>query len=123
MRSPQTGILVSIYALESNIKPLTLLEVLDVRRRERDADFVDLGGRKGRASRVVFLILRDVAHRGAVTIESAVAAWGEQACEQGRDGVANGIELTEGRLLESEGRLAPAWFCESPRRKVCVRRK
>ena len=41
----------------------TLLEVLDVAARERDADFVDLGGGHGGTGRVVFLFtLSDVTH-------------------------------------------------------------
>ena len=44
---------------------LTLLEVLDVAARERDADFVDLGGGHGGTGRVVFLFtLSDVTHPG-----------------------------------------------------------
>ena len=41
----------------------TLLEVLDVAARERDTDFVDLGGGHGGTGRVVFLFtLSDVTH-------------------------------------------------------------
>ena len=41
----------------------TLLAVLDVAARERDADFVDLGGGHGGTGRVVFLFtLSDVTH-------------------------------------------------------------
>ena len=43
----------------------TLLKVLDVAARERDADFVDLGGGHGGTSRVVLLFtLSDVTHPG-----------------------------------------------------------
>ena len=45
----------------------TLLEVLDVAARERDADFVDLRGGHGCTSRVVFLFtLSDVTHPGGL---------------------------------------------------------
>lgn len=41
----------------------TLLEVLDVAARERDADFVDLRGGHGGTGRIVFLLtLSDVTH-------------------------------------------------------------
>ena len=43
----------------------TLLEVLDVAARERDTDFVDLGGGHGGTGRIVFLFtLSDVTHPG-----------------------------------------------------------
>ena len=46
----------------------TLLEVLDVAARERDADFVDLRGGHGGAGRVVFLFtLSDVTHPGTMS--------------------------------------------------------
>ena len=56
--------------LITNHSPLgvpTLLKVLDVAARERDADFVDLGGGHGGTGRVVFLFtLSDVTHPGSL---------------------------------------------------------
>ena len=64
---------------------LTLLEVLDVAARERDADFVDLGGGHGGTSRVVFLIsLSDVTHPGSL-LESQKVTEREGECELGKE--------------------------------------
>ena len=53
---------VSIRRKESHLVR-TLLQVLDIAARQRDTDFVDLGGGDGRASSIVLLFtLSDVTH-------------------------------------------------------------
>lgn len=65
IKSPQTVLIdfVSTMTISpSPSKALTLLEVTDVARRERDPDFVDFGGRN-RPGRIVFLFtFSDVTH-------------------------------------------------------------